>query len=124
MYKEWYKRTKSIDFVNYKVQKSSQFIIILALIFRVTVLIQQIFHFLLISFCFIGPIGNAVRVALSHHMGHFPRDSHGNLISMDKPENTGYAAIYTGCKILVVRTDFLFILINLTQVMWYAGNSV
>ena len=34
--------TKFIDFVIFKVQKSSQFIIILALTFRVTVLIQQI----------------------------------------------------------------------------------
>ena len=43
--------TKFIDFANFKVQKSSQFIIILALTFRVTVLIQQIFNFLL-SNCF------------------------------------------------------------------------
>ena len=43
--------TKFIDFVNFKVQKSSQFIIILALTFRVTVLIQQISNFLLIN-CF------------------------------------------------------------------------
>ena len=43
--------TKFIDFVNFKVQKSSQFIIILALTFRATVLIQQIFNFLLINSC-------------------------------------------------------------------------
>ena len=50
-YKEWYKTTKYIDFVHFKVQKSSQFIIIQALIFQVTVLIQQIFNFQLIN-CF------------------------------------------------------------------------
>ena len=43
--------TKFIDFVNFKVQKSSQFIIILALIFQGTVITQQIFNFLLIK-CF------------------------------------------------------------------------
>ena len=40
-YKKRYKTTKFINFVNFKVQKTSQFIIILALIFRVTVLIQH-----------------------------------------------------------------------------------
>ena len=35
--------TKFIDFPNFKFQKSSQFIVILALTFRVTMLIQQIF---------------------------------------------------------------------------------
>ena len=48
-YEERSKTTKFIDFV--KVQKRSQFIIILALIFQVSVLIQQIFNFLLINFC-------------------------------------------------------------------------
>ena len=43
--------TKFIDFVNFKVQKSLQFIISLALTFRVIVIIQQIFNFLLIN-CF------------------------------------------------------------------------
>ena len=38
--------TKFMEFVNFKVQKSSQFIIILALTIRVTVLIQQICNFL------------------------------------------------------------------------------
>ena len=70
--------TKFIDSVNFKVQKSSQFIIILALIFRVTVLIQQIFNFLLINFCPIGSMGNAMRAVPSHPMGHFPLAlSHG-----------------------------------------------
>ena len=43
--------TNFIDFLNFKVQKSSRFIIIQALTFRVTVRIQQIFNFLLIN-CF------------------------------------------------------------------------
>ena len=42
MYKERFKTIKFINFVNFKVQKSSQFIIALALIFPVTVLIQHI----------------------------------------------------------------------------------
>ena len=55
-----------MDLVNFKVQKSLQFIIILALIFRVTVLIQQTFNFLLINFCPIGPMENAMRAVPSH----------------------------------------------------------
>ena len=46
MYIERYKTTKFIDFVNFKVRKSCLSMTIhyhLALIFRVTVLIQQIF---------------------------------------------------------------------------------
>ena len=54
--------TKFID----KVQKSSQFIIILAFMLRVTELIQQIFNFLLINFCPIGQMGNAMRAVPSH----------------------------------------------------------
>ena len=68
-YKERYKTTKFIDFVNFKVQKCSRFIIILALIFQVTVLIEQIFNFLLINFCPIRPMGNAMRAVSSHPMG-------------------------------------------------------
>ena len=79
--------TKFIDFVNSKVQKSSQFIIILALILRVTVLIQQIFNFLLINFCPIGPMGNAMRAIPSH--GTFSKGFPWNPITMDKP---GYPA--------------------------------
>ena len=81
MYKERYKTTKFIDFVNFKDQKSSQFIIILALILRVTVLIQQIFNFLLNSFCRVDPMGNAMR-ELSNPI---PSDSHGKPIPMNKP---------------------------------------
>ena len=47
-------------------------------------LIQQIFIILLINFCPMGPIGNAVRALPSHPIGHFPWDSHGNSIPMDK----------------------------------------
>ena len=32
-----------------------------------------------------GPMGNAIRAVPSHPMGHFPWDSHGNPIPMDKP---------------------------------------
>ena len=42
-YKVRYKTTKFIDFVHFKVQKSLQSIIIVALIFQVIVLIQQTF---------------------------------------------------------------------------------
>ena len=66
MYKERYKTTQFIDFVNFQIQKRLQFIIILALILRVTVLIQQIFNFLLISFCRVDPMGNAMRAVQSH----------------------------------------------------------
>ena len=49
---------------------------ILALIFRVTMLIQQIFNFLLINFCPIGPMENAMHAVPSH--GTFPMEhSHG-----------------------------------------------
>ena len=82
-YKERYKLTKFIDFVNFKVQKSSQFMIILGLIFRVTVLMQQIFNFLLINFFPIGPLGNEVRAVPSHPMGQFSWDSHGIPFPMD-----------------------------------------
>ena len=73
--------TNFIDFVNFKVQKSSQFIIILARVFRVTMLIQQIFNFLLINFCLICRMANTMRAVPSHPMGHFPWES----IPMDKP---------------------------------------
>ena len=48
-YEEKYKTTKSIDFVNFKVQRSLQFMIMLAFILRVTALIQEIFNVLLIN---------------------------------------------------------------------------
>ena len=79
MYKERSKPTKFIDFVNFKVQKRSQFIIILALIFRVTVLNQQIFKFLLVNYCPIDPMENAMRAVPSHPLGHFPWESHSHL---------------------------------------------
>ena len=66
MYKERSKTTKFIDFVNLKVQKRSQFIIILALIFQVSVLIQQIFNFLPFNFCPIGSMENVMRAVPSH----------------------------------------------------------
>ena len=77
-YNDRSKTTKFIDFVNFKVQKSLQFIIILALIFRVTVLIQEIFNLLLINFCPMGPMGNAMRAGPSHPIGHFPWESHSH----------------------------------------------
>ena len=79
--------TKFIDFVNFEVQKSAQFIIIVALIFPVTVLIQQIFNFRLINFCPIGPMGNAMRAVPTHPMGYFHWESHAKPIPMDKPVN-------------------------------------
>ena len=92
--KERHKRTKFIDFVDFKVQKSSQFIIIVALIFRVTVLLDQyvtinfkvwyplpmlakLFRYDVIKrlshgYCPMGPMENAMRAVPSHPMEHFP----------------------------------------------------
>ena len=53
---------------------SLQFVIILALLFRVTLLIQQIFSSVLINF---SPMGNAMRAI----------PSHGSPIPMDTPDS-------------------------------------
>ena len=37
------------------------------------------------GYCTMGPIVNAIRAVPPHPMGHFPWDSHGNPIPMDKP---------------------------------------
>ena len=39
------------------------------------------------GYCPMGPMENAIRAVPSHPMGHFPWDSHGNPIPMDKPVN-------------------------------------
>ena len=40
----------------------------------------------MLSYCPMGPLGNAIRAVPFHPMGHFPWDSHGNPIPMDKPD--------------------------------------
>ena len=70
MYKERYNTTKFIDLLNFKFQNSLLFIIILALIFRVTVLIQQILGFGIPYLCL--PIYLGMTFSKGCHMATVP----------------------------------------------------
>jgi len=59
----------------------------------------------MLSYCPMDPMGNAIRAVPSHPMGHFPWDSHGNPIPMDKPRNTPLCAKPAG------------------KILWYSGSK-